>query len=88
MAITTRKSITSSSNNSTKPYVLHIGEDSIYGIIINARDVVSLRTKDGTMKKFDMNPELLLRILKNGITNITILEDTDNSGSQSDLPFN
>ena len=81
------KSKVSSSSTSTKPYVLHIGDDSIYGIIINARDVVSLRTKDGTMKKFDMTPELLLRILKNGVTEITVLEDVDNSGSQSDLAF-
>ena len=81
------KSVKSSSSSSTKPYVLHIGEDSIYGIIINARDVVSLRAKDGTMKKFDMTPELLLRILKNGITEVTVLEDQDNSGSQSDLAF-
>lgn len=87
MAIISKSVKSSSSSNNTKPYVLHIGDDSIYGIIINARDTVSLRTKDGTMKKFDMNPELLLRILKNGITEVTVLEDVDNSGSQSDLAF-
>ena len=87
MAIISKSVKSSSSTNGTKPYVLHIGEDSIYGIIINARDVVSLRTKDGTMKKFDMTPELLLRILNNGVTEVTVLEDRDNSGSQEDLDF-
>lgn len=81
------KSVKSSSNNTTKPYVLHIGDDSVYGIIVNARDTVSLRAKDGTMRKFEMTPELLLRILKNGVTSVSVLEDIDNSGSQEDLAF-
>lgn len=81
------KSVKNSSSSSTKPYVLHIGDDSIYGIIINARDVVSLRTKDGEMRKFDMTPELLMRILTKGITSVSVLEDRDNNGSQEDLAF-
>lgn len=86
MAIISKVKSSSSSNN-TKPYILHIGEDSVYGIIINARDTVSLRAKDGTMKKFDMTPDLLMRILKNGVTEVTVLEDRDNNGSQEDLGF-
>lgn len=81
------KSVKSSSTNNTKPYVLHIGDDSIYGIILNCRDTVSLRAKDGTMKKFYMTPDLLMRILKNGVTEVTVLEDRDNIGYQEDLGF-
>lgn len=87
MAITSRKTASKSTTNNTKPYIIHIGEDSVYGIIINARDTVSLRTKDGEMRKFDMTPDLLLRILNKGVTSVTILEDRDNSGSQEDLNF-
>ena len=87
MAIISKSVKSSNSSNSTKPYILHIGEDSVYGIIINARDTVSLRTKDGEMRKFDMTPELLMRILTKGVTSVSVLEDRDNAGSQEDLAF-
>lgn len=86
MAIISKVKSSTNANN-TKPYIIHVGEDSVYGIIINARDTISLRAKDGTMRKFEMTPELLLRILNNGVTSVSVLEDIDNSGSQSDLAF-
>ena len=79
------KSVKSNSNETTA-YVVNIGEDGVYGIVINVRDTLKLRTKDGDMKTFTADEELLMRIFKKGITSIQKLKHSED-GSQSDLAF-
>ena len=78
--------IVSKNSNETTAYVVNIGEDGVYGIVINVRDTLKLRTKSGEMKTFTADEELLMRIFKQGITSIQKLKQSED-GSQEDLAF-
>lgn len=81
------KIVTKNSNsNETTAYVVNINEDGVYGILINVRDTLKLRTKSGEMKTFTTDEELLMRIFKKGITSIQKLKQSED-GSQEDLNF-
>lgn len=78
--------IVTKNSNETTAYVVNIGDDGVYGIVINVRDTLKLRTKSGDMKTFTADEELLMRIFKQGITSIQKLKQSED-GSQEDLNF-